>query len=146
MKTQPAGVNPREPRRRAAIVVDSSALIAILRREAEAGSFARLIAASDARISAANWLEAAMVADGARVGGGERLDEIVELLGLQIEPVTSAHARAARMAFLRYGKGSGSPARLNFGDCLAYALAATSGAPLLFKGDDFTHTDVLQVP
>lgn len=127
-------------------MVDTSALIAILRREAEAGSFARIIAASEARISAANWLEAATVADGSRVGGGERLDEIVEPLGLQIKPVTPEHARAARSAFLRYGKGSGSPARLNFGDCLAYALAATSGAPLLFKGDNFTHTDILQVP
>lgn len=125
------------------MIVDTSALIAIIRDEPERDAFARLLLRSPARISAANWFEATMVADGSRVGAGSRLDRIVESARLTIEPVTEAHARAARIAFRRYGRGSGSPARLNFGDCFAYALSATSGEPLLFKGDDFTHTDVL---
>ena len=126
------------------MIVDTSALIAIVRDEPERDLFAELLLRGPARISAANWLEAAMVADGSRLRAGERLDRIVETAALVIEPVTVEQARAARIAFRRYGRGSGSPARLDFGDCLAYALSATSGEPLLFKGDDFTHTDVLR--
>lgn len=126
------------------MIVDTSALLAIVRDEPERDQFAALILGESSRISAANWLEVAMVAEGARVHAGQRLDRIVETTGLIIEPVTETHARSARIAFRRYGRGSGSPARLNFGDCLAYALSATSGEPLLFKGDDFTHTDVLR--
>ncbi|HWJ09906.1 MAG TPA: type II toxin-antitoxin system VapC family toxin [Nocardioides sp.] len=126
------------------MIVDTSALIAIVRDEPERQLFAELLLRGPARISAANWLEAAMVADGSRLGAGERLDRIVETASLTIEPVTEAHARAARIAFRRYGRGSGSPAKLNFGDCFAYALSAVSGEPLLFKGEDFTHTDVLR--
>ncbi|UUW90649.1 type II toxin-antitoxin system VapC family toxin [Pimelobacter simplex] len=126
------------------MIVDTSALVAILRDEPEREEFARLLLSTSARISAANWLVATMVADGSGDNGaGDRLDRIVETAGLAIEPVTETHARAARIAFRRYGRGSGSPARLNFGDCFAYALSATSGEPLLFKGVDFTHTDVL---
>lgn len=126
------------------MIVDTSALIAIVRDEPERQLFAELLLRGPARISAANWLEAAMVADGSRLGAGERLDRIVETASLTIEPVTEAHARAARIAFRRYGRGSGSPAKLTFGDCFAYALSAISGEPLLFKGEDFTHTDVLR--
>ncbi|WP_377325530.1 type II toxin-antitoxin system VapC family toxin [Pimelobacter simplex] len=126
------------------MIVDASALVAILRDEPEREEFARLLLSTPARISAANWLEATMVADGSGDEAGGRLDRIVETAGLVIEPVTETHARAARIAFRRYGRGSGSPARLNFGDCFAYALSATSGEPLLFKGVDFTHTDVLR--
>ncbi len=127
------------------MIVDSSALVAILRDEPERDQFVELLAERPARMSAANWLEAAMVADGSRVAAGDRLDRLVAAARITIEPVTEAHARAARLAFRRYGRGSGSPAGLSFGDCFAYALAATSGEPLLFKGDDFTHTDVLRV-
>lgn len=127
------------------MIVDTSALIAVLRDEPEATAFTHALLDSSPRMSAVNWLEAAMVADGREDGrSGSRLDRLVDALGITIEPVTEAHARAARLAFRRYGRGSGSPARLNFGDCFAYALSATSGDPLLFKGDDFTHTDVLR--
>lgn len=126
------------------MIVDTSALIAVLFAEEEAADFADLMAAQPARVSAANWVEATMVADGKRVAAGDRLDRLMGELGVTIEPVTETHARAARIAFRRYGRGSGSPARLNFGDCFAYALSATSGEPLLFKGVDFTHTDVLR--
>ena len=126
------------------MIVDSSAVIAILRNEPEGAAFEQLLLDHPVRMSAANWFEAAMVADGSvPANAGDRFDRIVEAAGITIEPVTEAHARAARIAFRRYGRGSGSPARLNFGDCFAYALSATSGEPLLFKGDDFTHTDVL---
>ncbi|GAA3678916.1 type II toxin-antitoxin system VapC family toxin [Nocardioides ginsengisoli] len=128
------------------MIVDTSALIAIVRNEPERDEFIARLTESSARISAANWFEATMVADGSGgPNGGRNLDEIVETARITIEPVTEAHARAARIAFRRYGRGSGSPARLNFADCVAYALSATSGEPLLFKGDDFVHTDVLRV-
>ena len=127
------------------MIVDSSAIIAILFREAEAEPFTELIASSRCRVSTANWVETAMRVEGARGrDGGAELDALVTELRVELEPVTEAHARAARIAFRRYGRGSGSPARLNFSDCFAYALSATSGEPLLFKGDDFTHTDVLR--
>jgi len=127
------------------VIVDSSALIAILRNEPEAEDFAARLVDRPARISAANWLEAAMVADGSGdPSAGDRLDRIIEIAAIEVVDVTAAHARKARTAFRRYGRGSGSPARLNFGDCFAYALSAMSDEPLLFKGDDFTHTDVLR--
>jgi ribonuclease VapC len=70
------------------------------------------------------------------------LDAFLEAAGTTIVPFDEDQARVARAAYARYGKGSGSPARLNFGDCFSYALAKTTGLPLLFKGDYFTHTDV----
>ncbi|KRF18908.1 hypothetical protein ASG90_03190 [Nocardioides sp. Soil797] len=127
------------------MIVDSSAVIAVLRNEPERERFVELLLDNSAQMSAANWLEAAMVADGSGHAAGSNFDRIVEAAEIDILPVTPAHARAARTAFRRYGRGSGSPARLNFGDCLAYALSAVSGEPLLFKGDGFSHTDVLQV-
>ncbi|GAA1514985.1 type II toxin-antitoxin system VapC family toxin [Nocardioides humi] len=127
------------------MIVDTSALIAILVNEPERELFNNMLGNHPSRMSAANWFEAAMVAEGR---GGRRatvdLDRLVDIFGITIEPVTVEQATAARIAFRRYGKGSGSPARLNFGDCFAYALSATSGEPLLFKGDDFTHTDILR--
>lgn len=127
------------------MIVDSSALIAVLRNEPEAERFAELLVDHPTRMSAANWLEAAMVADGASREAGARFDRLLGVAGIAIEPVTEAQVRLARTAFRRYGRGSGSPARLNFGDCFAYALSGSSGEPLLFKGEDFTHTDVLRV-
>ena len=74
-----------------------------------------------------------------------RFDELVKEAGLVIEPVTEAQARIARDAYRDFGRRSGHPAQLNFGDCFAYALAKVMGEPLLFKGDDFSHTDVTPV-
>ena len=127
------------------MIVDSSAVIAILRGEHEAERFAELLVDQSVRMSSANCLEAAMVDDGSGdPRAGERFDKIIETAEVEIVDVTAAQARKARAAFRRYGRGSGSPARLNFGDCLAYALSAAADEPLLFKGDDFTHTDVWQ--
>lgn len=122
-------------------------LIAILRDEPEASSFARAIeAATDRRISAANFVETAAVIDGSRDAvASRRLDDLLREARVVIEPVTVAQARIAREAYRDFGKGSGHPAKLNFGDCFAYALAKATGEPLLFKGDDFVHTDIMPV-
>jgi ribonuclease VapC len=126
------------------LIIDASALIAILRDEPEAGPCARAIAeASQRRISAANFLEAAIVIDGSRNPiASRRLDDLLREGQIEIAPVTETQARLAREAYRDYGRGSGHLARLNFGDCFAYALARETGEPLLFKGDDFAHTDV----
>jgi ribonuclease VapC len=126
------------------VIVDASALIAILRNEPETEAFVRAIDdAPRARISAANFLEAAIVVDRARnpLPSG-RLDNLIAELRLIIAPVTEEQARIARQAYRDYGRGSGHRARLNYGDCFAYALARATGEPLLFKGDDFRHTDI----
>lgn len=126
------------------MIVDSSAVVAILRAEPDAPRYATALeAARVRRISAANWLEAAIViSDPADPVTGRRFDELVREAALRIEPVTAGQARIARDAYRDFGKGSGHPAQLNFGDCFAYALAADTGEPLLFKGGDFGHTDV----
>ncbi|HEV8679985.1 MAG TPA: type II toxin-antitoxin system VapC family toxin [Stellaceae bacterium] len=126
------------------MIVDSSALIAILRDEADAATYADAIEKADVcRISAATFLETAIVVDGSRDPIlSRRLDDFVTEAAIAIQPVTEAQARIAREAYRDFGRGSGHPARLNFGDCFAYALARERGEPLLFKGDDFTHTDV----
>lgn len=126
------------------MIVDTSAIVAILRAEPEAGSFANAIAgASVRRVSAVNYAEAAMVIDGSRSPvASRRFDDFVREARLAIEPVTPEQARIAREAYRDFGKGSGHAAQLNFGDCFAYALARALGEPLLFKGDDFRHTDL----
>lgn len=126
------------------MIVDSSAIVAILRAEPDAARYAAVLeAAGRPRISAANWLEAAIVvSDPADPVTGRRFDEFVRAAELIIEPVTARQAGIARDAYRDFGKGSGHPARLNFGDCFAYALSADTGEPLLFKGDDFRHTDL----
>ena len=126
------------------MINDTSALIAILRDEPEAMTCARAIeAASHRRISAANFVESAIVIDGSRDPvASRRFDDLVKEAQLVIEPVTEAQARIAREAYRDFGRGSGHPARLNFGDCFSYALARATGEPLLFKGDDFAHTDI----
>ena len=126
------------------MIVDTSALIAILRDESEATDCARTIeAAPQCRISAANFIEAAIVIDGARDPvASRRFDDLVKEAQLVIEPVTEEQARIAREAYRDFGRGSEHPARLNFGDCFAYALARATGEPLLFKGSDFSHTDI----
>lgn len=122
------------------MIVDTSAVIAILRDEAEAGTIAiAMERAPFLRMSAANYLEAAIVIDGTRDPIASRhLDEFMEEAGISIEPVTLTQARIAREAYRDFGKGRGHSARLNFGDCFAYALARETKEPLLFKGEDFT--------
>jgi ribonuclease VapC len=128
------------------VIVDTSALIAILRDESEARVFAEAIAVAACRMSAANFLAAAAVIDAARDPvASRRFDELLATAQIATEPVTEAQARIAREAYRDFGKGSGHPAQLNFGDCFAYALAKESGEPLLFKGDDFHHTDIAAV-
>lgn len=126
------------------MIVDTSALIAILRCEPDAIDYARAIeAAATRRISAVNFVEAAVVIDGSRDPiASRRFDELVAAAGLVVEPVTVEQARIARDAYRDFGRGSGHPARLNFGDCFAYALAKAAGEPLLYKGDDFAKTDL----
>ncbi len=124
------------------MIVDSSALVAVVDRELDHETFLELILATPSRLSVANWLETCLVLDKRSPSHGRRLDELVDTLGMEIVPVSVEQGRVAREAHRRFGRGSGSPARLNYGDCFAYALALTTGEPLLFKGEDFTHTDL----
>ena len=126
------------------MIIDTSAIIAILRDEPEAPSFANAIAgAVTRRISAVNYVEAGAVIDASRDPvASRRFDDLFRAAELVIEPVTESQARIAREAYRDFGKGSGHPAALNFGDCFTYALAKSAGEPLLFKGDDFTRTDL----
>jgi ribonuclease VapC len=128
------------------MVLDTSALIAILAVKPEANSFAAAIASADHRLlSAASFLETAVVIESRHgAAGGQKLDELIQAAQIQIETVTAEQAHVARLAYRLYGKGH-HPAGLNFGDCFAYALAKTSGEPLLFKGNDFSQTDILAV-
>ncbi|MDR7420649.1 MAG: type II toxin-antitoxin system VapC family toxin [Armatimonadota bacterium] len=126
------------------MILDTSALLAILRDEPDAMIYAQAIArAGVRRISAATFVETGAVIDGSRSPiASRRFDDFLAAAGIVIEPVTETQARLAREAYRDFGKGSGHAAKLNFGDCFAYALARTTGEPLLFKGDDFSHTDV----
>jgi ribonuclease VapC len=126
------------------MIVDSSAVIAILRDEPDAAVFARAIAdAAERRLSAVNFVETAVVIDASRDPiASRRFDDFISVAGIAVETVTQAQARIAREAYRDFGKGSGHPARLNFGDCFAYALAKSLREPLLYKGDDFSRTDI----
>ena len=126
------------------MILDSSAVLAILREESEGSSFAQAIEeASLRRLSAANFLEAAIVADGSRDPLlSRKFDDFLRDAHVSIEPVTERQALIAREAYRDYGKGSGHAAQLNYGDCFAYALAKDLAEPLLFKGNHFAHTDV----
>ena len=126
------------------MIIDTSAIVAILRQEPEARRFADAIATAPVRrISATTYVEIGAVIDGGRDPVASRLvDEIIAIAGIVIEPVTAAQARIARDAYRDFGKGSGHAAGLNFGDCFAYALAKATGESLLFKGNDFARTDV----
>jgi len=126
------------------VIVDASALLAVLLDEPEAEAMARAIATAEIVVlSAATYVEAAIVVDSARSRTlATQLDTILTREGIQIEPVTVDQARIAREPYRRYGRGSGHRARLNFGDCFAHALAKARDEPLLFKGDDFSHTDI----
>jgi len=125
------------------MIVDTSALIAILRDQPEASFCAHAIENSAVRhVSAANFVEAAVIIDASRDHRQRRFDDLIKEAQIIIEPVTEPQARIARDAYRDFGKGSSHPAQLNFGDCFAYALAKFTGEPLLFKGDDFVHTDI----
>ena len=131
------------------MIVDSSVVIAILKEEPEAQDFLRRLSASIGRLrmSAANYLEAAIVVDAnANPLLSRRFDDLIVDAGIGIEPVTREQAEIARAAYRDFGKGSGSPAGLNFGDCFAYALAKERREPMLFKGDDFSKTDIGSAP
>jgi ribonuclease VapC len=102
-----------------------------------------LTAAPSVKISAASFFETAIVIDGRHNPVlSRRLDAFISGSEIGIEPVTVEQAKIAREAYRDFGRGSGHPARLNFGDCFSYALARVTGEPLLFKGDDFIHTDL----
>jgi ribonuclease VapC len=126
------------------VIVDTSALVAILLGEADAELFIDALAAeADPRVSAATLVETAAVVD----ANGDpvlsrRLDELLDAAGVQVEAFTEEHARIARQAYRDFGKGGGHPASLNIGDCFAYAPAAATGEPLLYKDDDFSRTDL----
>ena len=125
------------------MVIDTSAVVAILLHEPEAPLLAEAIEATRPRLlSAASLLEASMVIE-TRKGeaGGRELDLFIYRAGIEIVAVTPDQAEVARVAWRRYGKGR-HPAGLNYGDCFAYALATVSGAPLLYKGADFGQTDI----
>lgn len=126
------------------MIIDSSALIAILRDEPDALAYARAIAAAtERRLSAVNFVESAALIDASRDPiASRRFDDFMREADLSIEPVTENQARIAREAYRDFGKGSGHPAKLNFGDCFAYALAKSLREPLLYKGKDFSRTDI----
>lgn len=126
------------------MIVDTSALVCIHDGEQEAEIFVDLIlGATSPAVSAGTLLEASIVLDSRQPLRTSRvLDRLLADLRLRVVEVDAEQARVARAAYRDYGKGSGHPAGLNFGDCFAYALASVSGEALLFKGDDFTHTDV----
>ena len=125
------------------MIVDSSAVLAVLYREPDAERYERVIAESpNCRMSVANMLEASIVLEGrGGAAAGHELDVFLESAAIELAPVTVEHAEAARRAWRRFGKGN-HPAALNFGDCFAYALANVTGEPLLFKGEDFSQTDI----
>ena len=129
------------------MIVDTSAIVAMLQLEPEATAMLRILSTNDdALMSAATYLECGIVIDGAKdPKASANLDALIRDLGIGIEPVTAEQARIARQAYRDFGKGSGHPARLNFGDCFAYALAMERGEVLLYKGDDFAHAGLARV-
>jgi ribonuclease VapC len=125
------------------VILDSSVVVAILRAEPDAPAIARtIISAGACGISAVSYLEAAIVIDGGRDPiASRRFDDFFRESDIIVEPVTLRQAKIARDAYRDFGKGR-HRAGLNFGDCFAYALAKEKGEALLFKGDDFRHTDI----
>jgi ribonuclease VapC len=124
------------------VILDTSAVIAMLLGEPEAQAISACAAGAPRRaMSAATWLEAAIVADNRSAEAGRSFAPLLDRLKVEIVPFTADHAALARAAHARFGRGRHA-AGLNLGDCFAYALAQSRGEPLLFKGDDFRHTDV----
>lgn len=126
------------------MIVDTSAILAILFGEDDAETHARALASAEScRMSAANAVEAAIVvATQTKDKGSRQLDAFFRRAGIVVEPVSEEHAHVARQAYAGFGKGRHSAA-LNYGDCFACALAKVTGEPLLFKGRDFRRTDIL---
>ena len=128
------------------MVIDTSALAAILQREPERRALIEAIESADARLmSVATFVEISIVIETRHGAEGLRdLDHFIDRAGIDLVPVDAEHGKLACSAFSRFGKGR-HRAGLNFGDCFSYALAILTGEPLLFKGDDFAHTDVTLV-
>ena len=126
------------------MIVDASALIAIVFAEPDFDTYASALAASPRTLlSAATFVEASVVVDSVKDPVLSRqFDRLLAHYGVVVEPVSVAQATIARDAYRDFGRGSGHPARLNFGDCFSYALAKDFDLPLLYKGDDFAQTDV----
>jgi ribonuclease VapC len=125
------------------VIIDSSAVLAIVLREPDGRRYLRAVLDGDhRRMSVSNWLEATMVVD--RRGNAiavNRLEEFMLNAAIELIPVSVSQASIARLAWRTFGRGI-HPARLNYGDCFAYALAKESREPLLFKGNDFAQTDI----
>jgi ribonuclease VapC len=128
------------------MVIDTSALVAIILDEPEAARLTRAVADAYAPVVGAPTLVEASAVLLARLGshGEAILDALLQRLRVEVVPMTAGAGEAARRAYVRYGKGVATPGVLNFGDCLAYGVAVDRGVPLLFKGDDFSRTDVEQ--
>ena len=128
------------------MIVDTSAVLAILFEEDDAELYARVLTqAESCRISAATFVEAAVVVDAQTKDKGSRqFDAFIRRARIAIEPVSEEQAHIARQAYADFGKGR-HPAGLNFGDCFSYALAKVTGEPLLYKGKDFKKTDIVSV-
>ena len=126
------------------MIVDTSALFAIIAGEPEADRMLEAIAGAESvRMSAATYVECAIVVDRrSSPATRRRFDQLLTTLAVDIGDLTLDQARIAREAHRDFGRGSGSPARLNLGDCYSYALAVATGEDLLCKGDDFTATDI----
>jgi ribonuclease VapC len=126
------------------MIIDTSVLVAIITAEADAPTFAMAMdRAKTLRISAASYLEAFIVLNRRRDPVlNKKLDELIEEVEIVVEPVTVEQAKIAREAYRDFGKGSGHPANLNFGDCFSYALARDKREPMLWKGNDFGHTGI----
>jgi ribonuclease VapC len=122
------------------LIVDTSAVVAIIRSEPEAEALLTVM-----RDAESLWMPTPTALELTIVLGAQRIDRAVDFLGqlgVRLVDFTHAHLVVAQHAHATYGRGSGSPARLNFGDCMVYALAKVLDEPLLFKGDDFSHTDI----
>lgn len=127
------------------MIVDSSALVAILQKEPEAGAFLACLSQHDCQIAAPTLFEASMVIFARRGDGGlADLYKLMSASGIDVFPFTHKHVLLATIAFQKYGRGI-HPAKLNFGDCISYAVAKELGEPLLYKGEDFDKTDIEKV-
>ncbi|SHF81763.1 ribonuclease VapC [Jatrophihabitans endophyticus] len=125
------------------MIVDPSALVAVLTSEPDASELLVALRTQTSTLSAAGYLEAAIVIDSRRDPVlSAQLDELLQRTKTGVVTVTPSQARVARQAYREFGKGSGHRAQLNFGDCFSYALAVETGERLLYKGDDFVHTGI----
>jgi len=129
------------------VLLDTSALLAILFQEPEATAMVRAVAKDPVRlVGAPTLVETSAVLTARKGSGGDvALDALLERMRVEIVPMSADAARLARLAYARFGKGVGQPAVLNYGDCLSYGIATAEREPLLFKGDDFARTDVARV-